>query len=354
MDEMKNLRWWAWYAAAWLPVWLAISAALLITDRAAAGAALLAGFTSTVPAAILGVPVVWLTRLLPWGATSAWRVCAPHLVGALLYGTLWSATIAVLIRSADSRESFEQFMRFGAAWQVVSGAFAYAVIAGISYTRVAIIRQRQSQRAAELAETLRLKAELDALRMRLEPHFLFNVLQTVGALITADRQSKAHEALELLASLLKRRLDAARTGDDATLSEEIYDVHEYLALERLRLGDRLTVVEAIDATTRDFLLPRFTLQPLVENALRHGISPLTRAARVSVSSRVRGAGWELQVEDDGAGAPAVLAGVAGVGITVMRDRLRMRFGDSATIAITTSPGAGFSVALRLPIDQGNA
>jgi hypothetical protein len=350
MKAMSRLRWLLGYALAWVPVALVYSLALLLSDRVPGSQALVAGFSSTLPAALLGLGVVALAQRLAWSPAGAVRFLAVHGAAAIAYSVLWLGAIIAQMRPVAPSEAVDAFLRFGAPWQGVFGVLAYVVVAGITYARAALRRQQAQERAAERAETLRLKAELEALRARLEPHFLFNVLQTIGALIT-DQPSRAHEALELLASLLKRRLEAAREGDDASLADEMADVREYCALERLRLGARLTVVEALDAGTEDLLVPRFTLQPLVENAIRHGIASRLSPGRLRVAASRNGTSWTLTIEDDGAGAdPAALENPSGVGLSVVRERLRLRFGARAAVVVGTSPGAGCHVTLTMPVD----
>lgn len=146
------------------------------------------------------------------------------------------------------------FVTFGLAWQLLMGLSTYAVIAGVSYVRIAVRRQEEQERAAARAETLRLRAELA-------------------------------------------------------------DVREYAALERLRLGPRLEVVESVDPRALDVRVPSFTLQPLVENAIRHGIAPRSAAGQLTLLARRNGAAWTLVVADDGAGAdPARVAPGTGVGL----------------------------------------
>jgi signal transduction histidine kinase len=337
------------YVAAWIPVALGLSFALLVTDRIPAGEALAAGIGSTVPAALYGLPVIAFSRNLPWPATHLYRFVTWHILLGFAYSGAWAATIALEISLAAPPGTASLFLRQAIAWQFVMGLFVYAVITGLTYMRVAVARQKMQEHAAARAETLRLQAELNALRARLEPHFLFNVLQTLGALIT-ERPQQAHRALELLAVLLKRRLDASAPDDDATLAEELADVRDYCALERLRLGDRLEVMERIEPETHDLLMPRFTLQPLVENAIRHGIAPRAGPGRMVLSAARNESWWTLAVSDDGAGAAADrLTNARGLGLSVIRERLRLRFGDDASVDVLTAPDAGCTVTLRLPV-----
>jgi hypothetical protein len=349
---MRRFRSAATYAAAWIPVALAFSLALGATGTVPFAYALSAGIASTLPAALLGTLVIALCRRVPWTRGRRGALAVMHALAAAVFAVAWAVTIVAEIRLAAPSGDSASFLNEGFAWQLLIGLLTYAVIAGVAYARMALRRQEEQERATARAETLRLRAELETLRARLDPHFLFNVLQTLGALI--DHQPRdAHAALEHLARLLKRRLDASRdAGDDAPLAEELEDVREYFALERLRLGGRLTVVEAIEPATLELMVPRFTLQPLVENAIRHGIAPRAAPGRLTLRAARIGNAWTLAVSDDGAGAdPARVASSTGVGLPVVRERLRLRYGDRSTFVVTTAPGCGFTVTLRLPAES---
>jgi two-component system LytT family sensor kinase len=264
---------------------------------------------------------------------------------------LWAAAIAGEIWLVGSRRAAAGFLADGFAWQLLMGLLTYAVIAGVTYVRAAFRQQEEQERAVARAETFLLKAELGALRARLDPHFLFNVLQTIGALVE-HQPGDAHMALDHLGRLLKRRLDAtSNADDDASLAEELEDVRQYCALERLRLGARLEVTEEIEPATLELTVPRFTLQPLVENAIRHGIAPRAARGRLLLRAVRDGDAWTLSVSDDGVGAdPLCVEASTGVGLSVVRERLRLRHGGVSTFVVSTAPGSGFTVTLRLPAE----
>lgn len=343
------------YAAAWIPVALAYSLSLGFAGSVPLEYSLAAGAMTALTPALLGVAVIALCRRLPITRARAVPLALIHGAAAIIFSGVWSLAIAAEIYGFAPVNNLRGFVRDGLAWQIVIGLLTYAVIAGAAYARAALRKQEEQERAMARAETLRLRAELEALRARLDPHFLFNVLQTIGALVDEDPR-QLHAALEKLAALLRRRLDAgAAADDDATLAEELADVKDYCDLERLRLGARLEVSEEISPETLQFTLPRFTLQPLVENAIRHGISPRMAPGCLALQSKRDGKTWMLTVSDNGAGAdPLRAAAAAGIGLSVLRERLRIRYGDTASFAINTAPGEGFVATLRLPVDFNDA
>ncbi len=348
---MTNIRRWLSYLALWSPVALGFALAIALTRHVAWPEAFVAGTMSTLPAALLGVAVIRLCQRMPWRESARLAFMVVHAVAAAAFASLWATAILSQMWMAAPRQEVESFLREGFVWQIVTGVITYAVLIGATYARGAMEREAQQARAAERAEMLRLRAEMSALRARLDPHFLFNVLQTIGAL-ARERPDQVHAALEHLAALLRRRIDAAGgDADDVSFATELTDARQYLALETLRFGDRLATSEDIDPATLSHMVPRFTLQPLVENAIRHGLAGRAGGGRLAVSSRANGKSWALTVRDDGVGAdPARFTKGNGVGITVLRERLRLRFGDRAGLSVDTGAGAGCAVTVRLPID----
>jgi LytS/YehU family sensor histidine kinase len=193
------------------------------------------------------------------------------------------------------------------------------------------------------------KAELQALRARLDPHFLFNTLHSIQALVRSDARS-AEQALETFGALLRYVLETERDArDEVTLEDELAFIRSYLALERLRLGDRLRVVEDVQDDALECRILALTLQPLVENAVRHGIAPRARVGTLRLSARVDGDRLEVAVGDDGQGGdPRTLATAEGLGFRVVQQRLQARYGEAARVDVTAAPQEGWLVRLTLP------
>jgi two-component system LytT family sensor kinase len=189
-------------------------------------------------------------------------------------------------------------------------------------------------------------AQLDALRAQLHPHFLFNTLNTVGMLIRRDDRDEAVEAIAALAGLLRRVLDDARR--DVPLHVEIDFVRQYLQLEQLRFGDRLSVRFDVAPPANDVLVPSLILQPLVENAVRHGVGRRSAPGRIRVAARVDGVTLIVEVADDGPGLAGREARPDGVGLRNTRARLATLFGDSSAFEIR-GDGDGAVATLRLPV-----
>ena len=225
----------------------------------------------------------------------------------------------------------------------------YSAIIGLSY---ALDYRRESQaRALKTAnlETRLIEARLKTLQAELHPHFLFNTLHSISALVRSDPRAVEH-ALERLAALLRRLLDVNRGGaDQIALAEEWEIVRDQLDLETLRFGDRLHIDEQIEPDALECLVPVFTVQPLVENAIRHAVATRTQTCVVRIRAAVHDEQLIIEVTDDGPGAdPRAVHAAPGLGLSAVRQRLLALYGDRAGVRIDTAPGRGFSVRVTMP------
>jgi two-component system LytT family sensor kinase len=232
-------------------------------------------------------------------------------------------------------------------------------IAVLVARRVDAIRITNERYAREIREQeigkLASEAELRALRAQINPHFLFNALTTIGYLIQTA-PPRALQTLMRLTALLRAVLRSE--GEFTTLGRELEMVEAYLDIERARFEQRLRVTIDVPPPLRDIRVPPLVLQPLVENAVKHGIGPLRLGGEVSVRARLDGAAptprqLTLVVEDSGAGVtPAALeqGRLAGVGLRNVERRLACQYGEAAALSIRTAPGQGTTVEIRLPAD----
>ena len=204
---------------------------------------------------------------------------------------------------------------------------------------------------AAKAEALRAEAELAALRAQLNPHFLFNTLHSLLALVRHD-PDHAEEALEQFGDLLRYTLRIQQdTVDEVALAEEWAFVENYLELERLRLGERLRLEAEIEPAALDYQVPVFSIQPLVENAIGHAVAPRAAGGTVRISARVVGEELHVEVADDGPGADLdEVARGNGVGLRIVRQRLQALSRGRARFDVETGNGRGFTVRLAVPRD----
>ncbi len=214
-----------------------------------------------------------------------------------------------------------------------------------SYRALAANRVRE-ERLRELAA----RSELKALQTQINPHFLFNALNSISALISIDPDA-AHRTLEQLAGIFRGTLLASEK-ETVPLSKEMELVDAYLDVERARFGDRLVIEKSIAPEARDVLVPPLILQPIVENAIRHAISPRVNGGTVRITAEVEGGNLTLVVEDDGAGVDAddhagLLA--KGYGLKNVRDRLQTRFGEGEWFRFESGKDQGTRVELVVPV-----
>lgn len=212
---------------------------------------------------------------------------------------------------------------------------------------------RMENRQAALRE-LAVSAQLAALRAQVNPHFLFNSLNSIAQLIATD-PAKAEACVERLAEIYRYLLHRSH-ADFVPLAEELSVAESYLEIERARFGDALKVEEHIDARARHLLLPSLILQPLVENAVKHGISPKVGGGRVTIEARIDDGDLRLAVRDTGVGVGADQRAIFehGVGLRSVRDRLLRLYGDDYAPQVVSQPGSGTTVTLRIPMVQGSA
>ena len=201
------------------------------------------------------------------------------------------------------------------------------------------------------AQTLLARTELAALRNKLNPHFLFNTLHSIIALTRKDAP-RAEGALLMFSDMLRYVLDTEKAGlDQVPLQQELDFTRDYLALEALRLGPRLTVQWQVDEAALSVAVPALSVQPVVENSIQHAFNPRSAPGVLRISVRLDALAHTLHIDiqDDGPGCtPDALAAAQGLGIKTVARRLLLQHGDRASLRIVTQPGAGFSAHFTLP------
>jgi len=202
---------------------------------------------------------------------------------------------------------------------------------------------RKSQLESQLA-----RARLEALRSQLQPHFLFNTLNSISSLMMTDTRA-ADRMMTLLSDLLRKSL-ASDASQLVSLAEELLFVDTYLAIETIRFEERLQVVRDIPAETLDAQVPYLLLQPLIENAVRHGVARITSVGRIRIAARRTAQGLELCIADNGPGIPATGATRrGGLGLRMTEERLRNLYGDAYSLQIRESAEGGADVRLLIPL-----
>jgi hypothetical protein len=307
------------------------------------------------PPMLLGVAVFPWARRIQAGEVAAPVQVALHVLGALAFGAAWQACDYVVSALLYGRTYANVMLVQTVLWRAIWGVIAYAAITTAFTAWLQARRARAASLAAAQAESALARAELAVISGKLNPHFLFNTLNSLIALTRKDAQA-AEAALMRFSGMLRYVLDTKRSAADRVpLADEIEFVRDYLALEGLRLGKRLQVDWQLDPATLGDEIPPLSLQPLVENAIQHGIAPRVNGGTVGIRSarNLMNQGLELSVQDDGAGCePARLDDPAparsGIGLTALRRRFALDYEGRARLQIHTQPGAGFRVDLWIP------
>ena len=204
----------------------------------------------------------------------------------------------------------------------------------------------QRKRQAALLERSLARARLDYLEAQLQPHFLFNSLGAVSEL-AHEAPATATRVLRQLATVFRSAL--GKRGDEITLGEEIVGIEPYLDIQRIRFADWLTIDYRVDDAATDCLVPRFVLQPLIENAIRHGLSGRRSAGTIEISASVTNGSLIVRVADNGVGLDAsTKSSGRGIGLTNVRNRLRILYGDDDRLSLTSNEAGGAVAELRVP------
>lgn len=322
--------------------------------------------------ALLTPAILWLTRRAPIAPPRRGRNLLIHAAAGSLVAVALIAVLAVFDwplegqplegqplegRDAPPAAGYGERVARGLASGYPSLMMVYGVLVAIGMGLDLRRRYRQGQLRSARLERRLAEAQLAALRMQLQPHFLFNTLHAISALMDED-VAAARRMIARLSELL--RVTLASDGEpEVPLEREIEVLERYLDIERVRLGDRLRVEYAVDDDAREALVPTLLLQPLVENAVRHGIAPRARGGRVRIGGRIDGATLRLSVADDGPGLRAGDAAESpaegeGIGLANTRARLAQRFGPAAQLELASDGGRGLEVRIAMPLSRAPA
>lgn len=225
----------------------------------------------------------------------------------------------------------------------------YLVFAGWAFLYTSVwsaLESQDAQRRAAIAQAESQEARLRALRYQLNPHFLFNALNTVSALVMRGDKDGAERTIQALSLFLRSTLET-KTLEDVTLGEELELQRLYLDIEKVRFGERLRVHMCVPDELRSALLPPLLLQPLVENVIRHAVTRADEPVTMTIAAAAVGDRLDLVVEDDGRADVAETG--AGIGLRNAASRLVARYGAAARCSHGPRPGGGFRVELALPL-----
>lgn len=308
---------------------------------------------------LLAPAVVWLAFRFPVERNALVRNVGVHLLACvLMVGTIRATFVA--FRAAG--DSFRQLRRLVSpeppGFRTALDVLVYWSLVGVCEAIRNFRRsQERERRAAELEASLN-RAKLQALRMQINPHFLFNTLNSISALVYVNPRA-ADEMLGDLSVLLRRSLDTMEE-QEIPLAQELEFVGSYLAIEQKRFGDRLQLEQDVAHEVMTAMVPALILQPLVENAIRHGIEPRRGAGVIRIEARREEERLHLVVRDNGNGLPADWkkagregvggnAGIEGIGLANTRARLEGLYGANQRFSVGNEEPQGCRVEIQIPL-----
>lgn len=298
---------------------------------------------------VLSVPALWLARRFHFDEAGWRRGLAVHLVAGAVFAVAWvGLRVGIeMVRARERQPNFDFYEAFH--WTLVRSFYfnllVYWVIVGASHGIEYYRRYRERELRASELEKLLVEARLQALQAQLNPHFLFNTLNSISTLMHRD-VAAADRMIVRLSELLRQAL-GSRGAQEVPLREELEFLRRYLEIEQIRFGPRLAVEIEAPPDTLELAVPNLLLQPLVENAIKHGIAPRKQGGRIEVRARRAGDRLQMSVTDNGAGNSSHTRG-SGLGLANTRARLEHLYGAQQQFEFGPRPEGGFAVHLTLP------
>jgi sensor histidine kinase YesM len=345
-EPVSTRSFWGLFTAGWIAYF-----GILAGTAAVQGESFLAPFASAIAPVCMATVVASQRRRLLRVEASILKTVALHVGLGATYAASSALLSTILLQlfqgPVDTLWVADPMFLFG----VLSFNYLllYTVLAGFLMWTESINRAHESQAATAREAVLRAQAEAKALRAQFNPHFVFNTLHSLMSLVREDPKA-AEKAIEDVAALIRYASVIERRGQDAVpLGQELKIAERYLALETLRLSERLEVGWDVRPGLEHIAVPSFSLQTLLENAIKHGLAPKPEGGAVRIGVTIENGKLALSVEDDGMGAdPIEVERAEGTGLSLLERRVEMLFGDEGSLTWKTAPGQGFSVLLRIP------
>lgn len=341
------------YLLAWTPMAALLTGLLALVGESVWTEAVVIAVPLTVVYAFLCLAAWYPCRALPLGTADTLRALGVHTATGFISAATWVGLAWAFARVLDRSVAFSGVgnrVAGQAALLFAFGFLAYQLSVAVHYLLGAFEDSRNAERRAMHAEVASKVAELEMLRTQVNPHFLFNSLNSVSSLTTRDPEAARTMCIEL-GNLLRDTLRLA-TQPTISLAEELSTTRRYLNIETMRFGTRLRVEETVDDGCGDRLVPSMVLQPLVENALKHGISESLDGGVITIAATCTDSRLTLSVSNpiDEAGRPRSRPGL---GLSNLRRRLHALYGGLASLTTRTENGR-FTAEVRLPSPSAGA
>jgi two-component system, LytTR family, sensor kinase len=303
---------------------------------------------------LLSGPIAWLVYKFPIGGNRR-RNIFYHLAASLVISPLHSTSCYLVMytmipKHSPMHSSWHAFV----SYVFLRGIIYYWLIAAGMHALDYYRQYQERSLAASQLEAQLAQTKLHLLKTQLHPHFIFNTLNSISALLHEDIE-QADLMIERLGDFLRLTLEHS-TAQEVTLREELEFLNCYLSIEQIRLQERLVIAIDVEPHSLDARVPSLILQPIVENAVRHGIAPRTSAGRLEIQARHHRSVLELTVRDNGPGLTPSPNGKAGkgIGLAITRARLERLYGVHHRLELVNVPEGGLLVTLEIPFQASNA
>ncbi len=351
---LGNLRRLALYLLAWIPLTVLVSGLLTYTG----GMNWVSALTMSVPLCLVYafdcLGAWYLCKAMPTERSAFVRFLTTHLVAAIVNSAVWVlmakgladllATVSLTFSGLDQQVKHVYPMLF------TTGFLLYLLAVALYYVMLSQLQSQQAEQREAKANLLARDSELKALKAQVNPHFLFNSLNSISALTSVDAK-RAREMCILLADFLRSTLGLGEKTA-IPINEELQLVRAFLAVEKVRFGHRLIVQEYVDPQALEFVVPPLLLQPLVENAVNHGVSNLVEGGWIKLEIKHIGNELSLLVENNFDRESPSRPGT-GTGLKNVRQRIEARYGPRATLVLDNA-GDIFRVEISLPAEKAAA
>jgi signal transduction histidine kinase len=352
---IKRLRRWGWYWGVWLllGVYMSTADALMYPGPHFFSRLLPMNLLQNLVWGVAGLGVLALARRWPiehfaWIDRKNWTI---HLIGSISIAeiALWVIWwISILFEGPTEvakvmSDPFKSYWHFFSEYFHVSLLLMWAVLGAFHGIRI-YERYRQRELESAQLESRLAAAQTQALQMQMQPHFLFNTLNSISALIHSDAEA-ADRMVSRLADLLRMTLDSS-ASQQISLRQEMAFTEAYLSIEAIRFQDRLTVTKDVPADCLDARVPAFLLQPLVENAIKHGVADMAQASKIEIRVRHEQEWLNLEVIDNGRGVNGKHK--SGIGTHNTSTRLQLMYKDRQSFTLAPLPGQGTRASVRIP------
>ena len=352
-------RWrkWTFYAICWtIPALVALSYFHLNRILTASEVDWVYGVMTSMPWwyiwALMTPLILWVAKKYPITRDSWKRVVPSVYIPLMLFLLAIHATVNLLLFRATGLHDTLNYalleVHFTSRMHV--NALAFWTVLGF-YSAFDYYRKYQArEQQASLLELQLAQANLRALKMQLNPHFLFNTLHSVSALVRKNENPAAIKMLGRLGEFLRLALENQGT-QLVSLNEELDFLERYLEIEKIRFQERLQVSMDVDARLLEYNVPNLILQPIVENAIHHGIAPHSQAGKIQIRAFKKEDKLVMQVEDDGPGMKNMDAARKGVGLSNTQERLERLYGENQELKLEGGTDGGLLVHIEIPLQE---